>query len=132
MKSLSVFFFLISQLIFFNEKVSAQICGVSGFDGPTNASSVINTYYPPVQNTTLAPGGASVQLLSVPPTDQYGNSFGTVPISAGDLLIIVQIQDGAINTSNSRSYGQQGLCPTPQRPTMRSSALVTWTSSYLE
>jgi gliding motility-associated-like protein len=84
---------------------SAQICGVSGFDGPTNASTIINTYYPPSQNTSLATGANSVKLLAVPATDQYGNSFGTVPISAGDLLIIIQIQDGAINTSNSSSYG---------------------------
>jgi hypothetical protein len=86
-------------------KITAQVCGVSGFDGPTNATSVINTYYPPLPNSSLSIGSTSVQLSEVPSTDRYGNSFGNIPISAGDLLIIIQIQDGTINTSNSKSYG---------------------------
>src|SRR5690606_10924522 len=89
----------------------AQICGTAGIDGPVNVSAVgndsiaVNTYYPPKGNVTLNAGSKSVLLDAVPPTDEHKNSFGTVPIAMGDLLLIIQMQDATINYENSRRYG---------------------------
>jgi hypothetical protein len=33
------------------------------------------------------------------------NDFGSVPISTGDLVLIIQMQDAEINSSNSTNYG---------------------------
>jgi len=54
---------------------------------------------------TLVAGAQSVALGSVPPTDAHGNNFGSVPITAGDLLLIIQMQDATIDFSNSTLYG---------------------------
>ena len=81
------------------------ICGTSGLDGTTNISGSINSYYPSPTNTIVAAGAKSLVLDSVPGVDQYGNNFGTVSISAGDLLLIIQVQDASINYSNSINYG---------------------------
>ena len=104
---LVLFFSIISQGIY------AQVCGTPGIDGPTNTSSVINTYYPPISIITLNSGNTMVQLLAVPPNDPYGNIFGTVPISSGDLILFIQIQDGTINTNNSNLYGSNSSVSGP-------------------
>jgi gliding motility-associated-like protein len=83
----------------------AQICATPGQDGPTNISTSINTYYPPAGAITLPAGSKSISLSGVPATDPYGNNFGTAQINAGDLLLIIQMQDADINFSNSTLYG---------------------------
>lgn len=93
-------FFLLSQLSSFG-----QVCGTPGADGPILVSSSINTYYPTATNISLVPGQTSVNLGAVPPTDPYGNSFGTLQINSGDLLLIIQMQDAAINSTNDNTYG---------------------------
>ncbi|MBS1501739.1 MAG: hypothetical protein JST32_06740, partial [Bacteroidetes bacterium] len=82
-----------------------QVCATSGSDGPTNINSSINTYFPSVGNVTVAAGSTTLTLAATPPTDAYGNSFGTVPVQAGDLLMIIQMQDATINFTNSTLYG---------------------------
>ncbi|MEO6151506.1 MAG: hypothetical protein ABIP28_15150, partial [Mucilaginibacter sp.] len=84
---------------------SPQLCGSPGVDGSINPTSFVNTYFPPQVNVTLSAGGKSISLGAVPPTDTYGNSFGNSPIKAGDLLLIIQMQDAEINFSNSTLYG---------------------------
>jgi len=91
--------------IFFAPNAKAQICATPGQDGPTNASISINTYYPPSGVVNLATGTNTITLGSVPPVDNYGNNFGLTKISAGDLLMIIQMQDAQINSSNSTLYG---------------------------
>ncbi len=92
------------MLLFFIS-AEAQICGTPGFDGPENITNSINSYFPPQLNISLNPGETSIMLSGVPPTDQYGNNFGTKAISAGDLLLIIQMQDAFLNYSNDPSYG---------------------------
>jgi gliding motility-associated-like protein len=82
-----------------------MVCATSGADGTTNISGSINTYFPPVSNVTLTAGSKTINLATVPATDTHGNSFGTVPIKSGDLLLIIQTQDATINSSNSTLYG---------------------------
>ncbi|WP_425554796.1 beta strand repeat-containing protein, partial [Flavobacterium ginsengisoli] len=100
-----------SRLIFFISFVTlpifsfAQVCGTPGVDGPVAVSSSVNTYYPITGNVTLSAGAQSVYLAGVPATDQYSNNFGATPISAGDLILIIQMQDATINYTNTTSYG---------------------------
>jgi len=85
----------------------AQICGTPGLDGSSNltGSGSINTYYPISGNITLAAGSRSISLTAVPFDDVYGNNFGTKPISAGDMLLVIQMQDATINATNDVLYG---------------------------
>ncbi|WP_295093512.1 gliding motility-associated C-terminal domain-containing protein [uncultured Flavobacterium sp.] len=83
----------------------AQVCGTPGVDGPVAVSSSVNTYFPISGNITLNAGAQSILLAGVPATDQYSNNFGTTPISAGDLILIIQMQDATINYTNTTSYG---------------------------
>jgi gliding motility-associated-like protein len=81
------------------------VCATSGADGTANINGSINTYFPPLGNATIAVGGTSVPLAAVPPADTHGNNFGTIPVKAGDLMLIVQTQDATINYTNTTSYG---------------------------
>jgi uncharacterized repeat protein (TIGR01451 family) len=71
-----------------------SLCATSGNDGPNAAlSGIVNTYYPGV-------GTASGTTISV------GAPTGAATtISAGDLLLVIQMQDVQINSNNSTSYG---------------------------
>ena len=58
-------------------------------------SGVINTYYPATANASV--GATSITV---------GASRGAaVPIATGDLLLVIQMQDAAINSTNTYSYG---------------------------
>ncbi len=58
-------------------------------------SGTINTYYP--GTATASAGSTSITL---------GAATGAAtPIASGDLVLIIQMQDAAINSSNSSSYG---------------------------
>jgi uncharacterized repeat protein (TIGR01451 family) len=81
-------------LAFFRPAFSAPFCATPGNDGPASPSGIINTYYP---GTSSASAGATS--ISVGPP-----SAGT-PIAAGDLLLVIQMQDADINTSNDIGYG---------------------------
>ena len=69
--------------------------------GSASWSGIVNTYYPGTSAT--APAGASS--IGVGAADPRG--AGT-PIAAGDLLLIVQLQDASISSSNSSAYGGSG------------------------
>src|SRR5439155_6533591 len=66
----------------------------SGGNG-VGLTGVINTYYPGTAN--VAAGATSIPVGA--PT-----GAGT-PIASGDLLLVIQMQDATINTSNNVSYG---------------------------
>lgn len=85
--------------------VNAQICGTPGMDGTTNRSGIVNTYYPPQGSVVLLPGTKTLQLAPVPGIDSLGNHYGTIPISPGDLLLLIQMQDATINYTNDAFYG---------------------------
>jgi uncharacterized repeat protein (TIGR01451 family)/fimbrial isopeptide formation D2 family protein len=75
---------------------NAQVCGIPGNDGPGGTlSGVINTYYP--GTATISAGATSIPIGA--PTG------AATAIAAGDLLLVIQVQDAAINSSNSNSYG---------------------------
>ena len=79
----------------------AQLCGTPGKDGPgTNLSGVLNSYYPnPGGSVTVPVGATSI------PIDTARMRGAAVPITAGDLLLVIQIQNSLINTSNTGTYG---------------------------
>jgi hypothetical protein len=97
---LCFFVFLVQSV-----NVSAQVCGTSGIDGPSSNVNPINSYYPVEGNKTLNPGDRSITLDPIPTTDAYDNNYGNVPIRAGDLILIIQMQDALINSEDNRNYG---------------------------
>ena len=64
--------------------------------GGTLAGNV-NTYYAPSAPVVLAPGAKTVTLSAA--------SGSTTPIAVGDLLLVIQMQDAAINSTNTGAYG---------------------------
>ncbi|MBP7515303.1 MAG: hypothetical protein KA791_12190, partial [Flavobacteriales bacterium] len=89
------------------------VCGTPGFDGPVNVAQTINTYFPASGTITLATGSTSAALAAVPAADAFGNNFGTIPIAAGDLLLIYQVQDADIDITNSNLYGSSNATAGP-------------------
>jgi hypothetical protein len=71
----------------------AQSCPATVTD---SISTYPNTYYIAGQ-ATVAAGSSSIVLDSV--------TYGSMPISSGDILLIIQMQGAQINSSNSSSYG---------------------------
>lgn len=80
-------------------QAAAQVCALPGSDPSDPATGVINTYYPPAANGTLAAGSTQ---LSLGARDTRGSA---TPIAAGDLVLVIQMQDGTLNTSNNANYG---------------------------
>ena len=73
----------------------AQSCATPGNDGNAVVSGVINTYWPGTSN----PGNGATSLV-------LGSARGaSVSIAAGDLVLILQMQDANINSGNNSSYG---------------------------
>ena len=82
--------------------VQAQTCAAPGKDGPVTISTSnvnVNTYF---QNN----GNLSVSATSL----TLGTQTGVTNVSAGDMLLIVQMQGAAINAVNNNCYGD-GLGP---------------------
>ena len=73
-------------------------CATPGRDGLGSAiTGIVNAYYPPSGATTLLAGHNSVTL---------GAAIGaSTPIAIGDLLLIIQMQDAVINSTNTSAYG---------------------------
>lgn len=74
----------------------STICAVPGGDGPqTRLSGVINTYYP--GEATVSVGATTITL---------GAARGaSIAIAPGDLVVVIQMQDAAIDFSNTSAYG---------------------------
>jgi len=68
----------------------------------TTISSYGNTYYPGLQASVTA--GSSSIVLGNASTSGYG----TVPISTGDIVLIIQMQGAQITSTNSLAYGSSG------------------------
>jgi uncharacterized repeat protein (TIGR01451 family) len=70
-------------------------CAVPGQDGPASLSGVINTYHPGISATTTS--------LTVG-MSRFGGA--STPIAAGDLLLVIQMQDADIySVNNNGRYG---------------------------
>jgi len=87
-------------------------CATPGKDGAGGTlTGIVNAYYPPTANA--AAGATSVTLG---PAAAGG---AQTAIAAGDLLLFIQMQDAAINSTNTSSYGD-GI---PGDPALGSTAL---------
>src|SRR5256886_15213040 len=74
---------------------AAGPCAPPGRDGTATLNSVINTYYPGA--VTAAAGSTSITL---------GVATGAAtPIAIGDLVLVIQMQDAAIDSTNTGAYG---------------------------
>ena len=75
-------------------------CANPGRDGAGGTlTGVVNTYFPGT-TSTVAAGSISVTLGAA-----AGAPAAQTPIAAGDLLLIIQMQDATINSNNTSSYG---------------------------
>lgn len=74
---------------------AATVCSTPGKDGPGTPSGVVNTYFP--GSASVSPGAMSITLGS--------SSGASTAIAAGDLLLVIQMQDADINTANTSNYG---------------------------
>jgi uncharacterized repeat protein (TIGR01451 family) len=80
--------------------VQPLVCATPGNDGaPGSLSGVVNAYYPPAATGTAAAGTNSIALGPAATNGAQTN------ISAGDLVLIIQMQDAQINSTNTTSYG---------------------------
>ncbi len=78
--------------------VQPLVCATPGNDGAGGTlTGIVNTYYPPKANGTVAAGATTITL---------GTSSGAAKqIASGDLLLIIQMQDALINSTNTGAYG---------------------------
>jgi uncharacterized repeat protein (TIGR01451 family) len=85
--------------------VQPLLCATPGRDGAGGTlTGVVNTYFPPAAAGTVNSGSTSVTL---------GASSGAATgIAAGDLVLIIEMQDATINSTNTGSYGD-GLAGDP-------------------
>ena len=88
--------FLALVLVFPPEHSAAAVnCATPGRDGSGSLTGIVNTYWP--GTASAAAGSTSITL---------GTSRGAAtPIASGDLVLVIQMQDAAINSSNTDSYG---------------------------
>src|SRR6202171_2388421 len=74
---------------------AAGTCATPGRDGTASLNGVVNTYYP--GGATAAAGSSTLTL---------GAATGAAaPIAIGDLVLVIQMQDAAINSTNTAAYG---------------------------
>ncbi|HTZ82872.1 MAG TPA: C25 family cysteine peptidase [Candidatus Acidoferrales bacterium] len=74
--------------------VVSVVCSTTVLTAGGTLSGVVNTYYP--GTATIAKGATSIPV---------GAANGSGTIAAGSELLVIQMQDASINTSNSVSYG---------------------------
>ncbi len=95
---------IVASTIFSSSPMGASansgVCAIPGFDGPGGTlSGIVNTYYP--GSATTAAGSTSISVGSP--------SGSATAIAAGDLLLVIQMQDAEINSTNSDAYGDGGV-----------------------
>src|SRR2546428_4907540 len=90
-------------------------CATPGRDGTASLTGVINTYYPGVG--TAAAASTTITL---------GTATGAAaPIAIGDLVLVTQMQDAGIDSTNTGAYGDgvAGDPPTRRGPPHRAGPL---------
>jgi hypothetical protein len=89
-------------------RTQSKLCANPGKDGAGGTiTGSVNTYYPATANA--ASGTASITLGAVPA------GYGATNIAIGDLLLVMQMQDATIDSSNNDRYGGQRLVESQQR-----------------
>ena len=114
-----------------NQQAFAQAaapCATPGKDGPGGSlNGIVNTYYPSPATASAAAGSTSIQVSS---------PVGAAKtIAAGDLLLVIQMQNATINYTNTDAYGDgtAGDVPnitSPQPSTAASGWLTTQAGTY--
>jgi len=80
--------------------VEAKICASPGKDGAGGTlAGIKNDYWP----GTLTPAAGATSLVV---GARAAGGAGTTTIAAGDLLIVMQMQDAAFDTTNDETYGE--------------------------
>jgi uncharacterized repeat protein (TIGR01451 family) len=75
-------------------------CATPGRDGAGGTlTGIVNAYYPPSATGTLASGSVSIALGAA------ASGGAQKAIAIGDLLLIIQMQDASINSTDTSSYG---------------------------
>src|ERR1700736_2840346 len=75
----------------------SQTCG---FAAGGTLTGIVNTYYPGV-------GTPAVDATSIT-VDRSAIRGAATPIAAGDMLLVMQMQDAQINATNDANYGSNG------------------------
>ncbi|HVS98724.1 MAG TPA: T9SS type A sorting domain-containing protein [Puia sp.] len=78
--------------LFSGRRAAAQSCAIAN---STSISTYPNTYYPATASASA--GSKNITLGSV--------SLGTVPISSGDVLLVIQMQGAQYSSNNSVNFG---------------------------
>ncbi|MEK6302327.1 MAG: C25 family cysteine peptidase [Acidobacteriota bacterium] len=102
MKALFRLLPFVAVLLMAPSPAQAQVCGTPGKDGSplTPITGIVNTYYPGAAN--VAANTSNTSILLGPATG------ASTTISAGDLLLVIQMQDASINSTNTANYGSGG------------------------
>jgi uncharacterized repeat protein (TIGR01451 family) len=81
--------------------VQPLVCATPGNDGApgTALSGIVNTYFAPASAGTVNAGSTSVTLKAA------AAGGAQTPVAVGDLLLVIQMQDASINSTNTTSYG---------------------------
>jgi hypothetical protein len=109
-------FFLCLAFICLPCSAVATVCSNPGFDGAATISGIRNTYYP--GSGTVPGGSTSVTVTGTVRGDTLK------PVKAGDLILVMQMQDADINSSNSSSYG--GSAPGSGYTTLNNSGMYEY------
>jgi hypothetical protein len=103
---LALSLFSATQMVCLPQQATAQngfgnLCAAPGKDGIDNGTvNIVNSYYPaPTGDTTISQGATSIDVGAI---DPFGNQ---TPITPGDLLLIIQMQDADIDFSDTTAYG---------------------------
>lgn len=79
---------------------NSDLCATPGKDGVVNVSNVVNTYFVGgAPGEVASPGQKSLLLPGSNAND------ANIPISPGDMLMIIQMQDATIDSDNDATYG---------------------------
>ena len=89
---------LVAALVIPAEAWSQAVCANPGAAGAGTPTGIINTYFQGVTGNLSA--GATTLTLGTRDTRGASDS-----IVVGDLLLIIQMQDGSINSTNTNAYG---------------------------
>jgi len=82
--------------------VQPLTCSTPGKDGAGGTlSGIVNTYFPPGSGVTGAAAGTTSIVLGA----AAASPAAQTPIAIGDRLLIIQMQNATINSTNTSSYG---------------------------
>src|SRR5882757_2614077 len=89
----SSLFVIAALLALYNNTADAQSCPLNSI---TQINSLPNTFFPADQ-ANVAAGDKKIKLGAA--------TYGSMAISAGDILLVIQMQGAQINSNNTSSYG---------------------------